>query len=185
MDARQPRVHAALGGVLQQQGRKREAVAAFEASIQMAPYNHETQARIAELYRQQRRFPESAQALRNAIAFGDRDPGRFVMLCAAYYELVAMAEYQTCVGELLVPVHGRDDRAAVDPRGAAQSWPPAAGAMRERRRWFSRQPWLRALVRDFSAGLACAVMLFSQTLFRVPSGFLFVLIPLVSVRFRA
>jgi hypothetical protein len=53
--------------------------------------------------------------------------------------------------------------------------------MTERRRWFSRHPWLRALVRDLSAGLACTIVLLSQTVFRVPSGFLFVLIPLVTV----
>ena len=101
MDAAQPRVHAALGWVLQQQGRKREAVLAFEASIKMQPFNPDTRARIAELYRQQRRFHESAHALRTAITLGDRDPGRFVMLCAAYYESTALAEYQGCVKELL------------------------------------------------------------------------------------
>ena len=97
----QPRVHAALGWALQQQGRRREAVVAFETSLKMEPYNSDTHARIAELYRQQRRFAESAQALRTAIALGDEDPGRFVMLCAAYYELLATTEYQACVDELL------------------------------------------------------------------------------------
>jgi tetratricopeptide (TPR) repeat protein len=106
MNPAQPRVRAALGWALQQQGKKTEAVAAYEAAIKMQPYDPDPLARLAELYRQQRRFHESAAVLRNVIHLGDRDPGRYVMLCAAYNELAATAEYETCVQRLLARYTG-------------------------------------------------------------------------------
>jgi tetratricopeptide (TPR) repeat protein len=106
MDAAQPRVHAALGWALQQQGRKAEATAAYQASVALQPYDPDPRTRLAELYRQQRRFRESAEALTHVIALGDRDPGRYVMLCAAYSELGAVPEYQECVRRLLARYTG-------------------------------------------------------------------------------
>ena len=100
------RTHYALGWTLLQQRRYGEAIKAYERSIALAPLEPESYGPLAYLYQRQRRYRDVVNLVTDALRLGPQNASVYVMLCSAYYELGAIAEYNACVSELLARYTG-------------------------------------------------------------------------------
>ena len=74
-----------LGVIRQMQGRVDEGIRYFERAVEIHPWKHETNARLASLYIRQRNFTAARPYLARCVKIRPRDPRMLAHLSLAQY----------------------------------------------------------------------------------------------------